>query len=146
MENKVGRPTKYKDDYPSKLVDFFRMIISTGNFPTFEGFAAKISVNSDTLHEWKNKIPEFSESYSIALNLQKENLFMKTLRKDYDSSFAKFLASACYGMSDKTQVDQTSSDGSMTPQITINNDLSHLSDDDLIKIKEILSKNENTNA
>ncbi len=120
MAKKVGRPSKYNPEYCKEIVEFFKYIIQTNNWPTFEGFAAKISVNTDTLHEWKNNIPEFSESYNKALNMQKENLFMNTLKKNYDSSFARFLASACYGLSEKTQVDQVSSDKSMTPQqITI---------------------------
>jgi len=115
-----GRPTKYKPEYCEKIVEFFTYIISTNNWPTFEGFAASINVSTETLQDWKNNKPDFSVSYNKALNLQKDNLFMNTLKKNYDSSFARFLASACYGLSEKTQVDQVSSDKSMAPQqITI---------------------------
>ena len=110
-----GRPSKYNPKYCQEIEEFFRYIIASGNYPTFEGFAAKICVSTDTLQEWKSKHEDFSVSYNKVLNLQKENLFMKTLRKEYDSGFAKFLACACYGMSDRTQVDNISSDKSMSP-------------------------------
>ena len=40
---------------------------------TFESFAGVISVNQDTLHEWKKRHPDFSEAYSIGNSKRRLN-------------------------------------------------------------------------
>lgn len=53
---KVGRPSKYKEEYCSKLISFMAKGFS------FEAFAGKISVNTDTIYEWAKKHKEFSDA------------------------------------------------------------------------------------
>ena len=53
--------------------------IQATEFPTFQGFADSINVHIDTLHEWANKYPEFSEAYKRAKQLQEKLLSTKML-------------------------------------------------------------------
>lgn len=64
-ESKVGRPSKYKPEYCSMLVEHMKTGLS------FESFAAVIAVNQDTLHEWAKVHSAFSEAKkdAYALNL-----------------------------------------------------------------------------
>ncbi len=55
-EPKVGRPTKYKQEFCQLLIDH----MSTGL--SFESFAAEIGVNRDSLYEWESVHAEFSDA------------------------------------------------------------------------------------
>ncbi len=59
-EKPSGRPSKYKPEYCKMLIDH----MSTGL--SFDSFAAVVSVNQDTLHEWAKVHEIFSESKKIA--------------------------------------------------------------------------------
>lgn len=119
--NNGGCPEKYSPEYCKKIVDFFNippckvethtdnngkphLIVEPANYPTFEKFAFDIGVCVDTLHEWKKVHKEFSESYSLALSLQKNILLTNGLNESYNSQFAKFVATNCHGMRDRTEV------------------------------------------
>lgn len=56
---KMGRPTKYKPEFCSELIEFMAQGYS------FEAFAGKIKVNQDTLHEWCKVHKEFSEAKKL---------------------------------------------------------------------------------
>jgi hypothetical protein len=119
-----GGPDKYKPEYCKQIVEFFNippckieiyednngkphLIVEPANYPTFEKFAFDISVCVDTLHEWKKVHKEFSESYTLALNLQKNILMTNGLNESYNSNFAKFVATNCHGMRDRTEIINT---------------------------------------
>ena len=55
-----GRPTKYDPKYCEMLISYM------GKGLSIEAFAGSIEVNRDTIYEWLNKFPEFSDSYSVA--------------------------------------------------------------------------------
>jgi len=52
-----GRPTKYKPEYCDRLIEH----MATGM--SFETFAAEVDVCFDTLYEWQNKHPAFSDAH-----------------------------------------------------------------------------------
>ena len=112
-EKKVGRPTKYDQKYCGELIKFFsvnatrvvedmRKLSADGSnsgsiqrrvaneMPTFAKFARKIGVNQDTLHEWKKRYKEFSESYKQAKELQEEFLINIGLSGVTSASFVIF--------------------------------------------------------
>jgi hypothetical protein len=56
-KNPVGSPTQYKQEYCQQLIDFMSQGYS------FRSFASDIpGVNSNTMHSWASKIPEFAEA------------------------------------------------------------------------------------
>jgi len=143
----MARPTKQLEDIEFNGWDILDSNILWGS----ETYCAdKLGINIDTLAA---RIKEkYGMSFPEYKHKKREVLRINIAKKQYDQAMQGsvplliWLGKNELGQADKQEVDNKSSDGSMTPQITINNDLSHLSDDDLIKIKEILSKNENTNA
>lgn len=52
----LGRPTKYKEEYCSQIVDHMKRGLS------IESFAGVIGVHKDTLYEWKATYPDFSDA------------------------------------------------------------------------------------
>jgi len=57
--DRVGRPTKYKEEYCQKLIDHMAEGYS------FDSFAGIVDVNIDTLYEWAKVHEEFSDAKSI---------------------------------------------------------------------------------
>ena len=56
---KIGRPTKYKDEYPEMLIEHMATGLS------YESFAGEVGVCKDTLYEWEKVHPAFSDSKKI---------------------------------------------------------------------------------
>lgn len=124
---KRGRPTKYKPEYCKEIINYFDkplytevtqqkmsasgvvkdVIVSVAtDIPTFEGFAIDICrVCHDTLCEWRDTHPEFSEAYRSAKDLQKKFLFNHTMNGNYNASFAKFFAINCLNMKETSHVE-----------------------------------------
>src|SRR5689334_24184 len=60
MAHPVGRPTKYTDEMPAKILEFM------GKGRSVERFASSIGVHKDTLYEWVKVHPEFSVAFKLA--------------------------------------------------------------------------------
>lgn len=58
-EGKVGRPTKYKEEFCQMLIDH----MSEGY--SFDSFAGIVEVNIDTLYEWAKVQKKFSDAKNI---------------------------------------------------------------------------------
>lgn len=58
---KAGQPTKYKPEYCQMLIDHMKEGYS------FFTFAAVLGVNPDTVYNWVNLFPEFSEAKRTGL-------------------------------------------------------------------------------
>lgn len=133
---KIGRPTKYRDEFVEMLLEFFsqaptrevtvkdakgneRTEILPGQFPTLARFATNIGVTTETLHDWataKNpdgsqKNPAFSYAYKKAKALQEANLVEGTMAGAYNSTFAIFTAKNVLGWRDKVEQEITGKDG-----------------------------------
>lgn len=121
---KTGRPTKYKPEYCQELIDYFNKIPQTNQlfedqngkphqvftpvlYPTFERWCADRSLNCETLKEWSEIHPDFSEAYTRAKQLQKDILLVNGASELYNSQFAKFIAINCHGMVDRQEVEMT---------------------------------------
>ncbi|MEG1945234.1 MAG: terminase small subunit [Oscillospiraceae bacterium] len=128
-----GCPTKYKKEYCRKIIEFFdvepqetttretfypngklkskEQIVNAQTLPTFQGFAHKISVHVDTLHEWCKEYAEFSEAYARAKQLQENIWLVNGLSNLYNAQFAMFFGKNCLGYRDKSELDVGNSDG-----------------------------------
>ena len=93
---------KYKDEYADEIVDYF---LNSPSYPTFEEFATKHRVVMNTLRNWREQSQRFEHAYTVAQQIQKSRLVSKSLDGTYNAQFAKFLASAEFGMSEKTTTD-----------------------------------------
>ena len=110
-----GRPTLYTDDMPDALFD----AMSQGRSVT--QFAAKIGVNRSTIYEWAEKHPEFSDAFSRAKEAceayWETELQSMMYSRDVNAPLVKLYFANRFGWSDKAEVDNKSSDGSMTPKV-----------------------------
>lgn len=135
----MARPSKYEDRFCEELIIYFdrkpyereKLLITKKNgdteekyvetpcdFPLIAGFANKIGVSRDTLHEWANAVdkdgklkhPEFSDSYKKAKQYQEEILVTNGLRGNYQTAFACFTAKNVIGYRDSQEL--TGKDGS----------------------------------
>jgi len=158
VKNLGGRPTKYQPEYCQDIINYFERepfttmykkeyfnngelksetpILTANEFPTFQGFAHKISVNIDTLHQWKEDYPEFSEAYAHAKQLQEQVWLVNGMQNLYNSQFAQFFGKNCLGYKDKTETEITGLDGG---PIQLSN-ASVLNEDDLRVMEQILAK------
>ena len=115
MANPVGRPTLYKEEYCEMLVDFFNIPLTTGSgksksaseLPQFIDFAVSISVDYDTLLEWRDKHPKFSGAYKKAKKLQEKIIAGNAIQNRYNPYFAQFMLKNNHGWKDKTESDTT---------------------------------------
>lgn len=104
----AGRPSKYTNDVPEKLLAFFRQ---EGKFPTIEGFCASLLIVKNTFHEWMKDHQELKDAYEVCQQLQKERLISGALNREYDSGFSKFFAINCLGMREKVEQEVYGKDG-----------------------------------
>lgn len=65
---KTGRPSKYKTEYCTQLIEHMR------GLNTFETFAADIGVNRDTLYQWCKEHEEFSDAKKTGTLFMRKNL------------------------------------------------------------------------
>ncbi len=76
------------------------------DFPTYAGFAAKIGVTRQVLHDWCDKHPEFLYAYNKCKSLQEKFLVTNGLNGMFNSGFAIFTAKNVIGWRDKQQDEQ----------------------------------------
>lgn len=117
-----GRPTKYTEDMPQKLFDFFNIELETviakevasqgktvvvnevvaNKLPTFERFAIENKLSDATLRDWRDKFPQFSLAYELCKKIQKEFIVQHGLVGNYNPGFAKLIAINVTDLKDST--------------------------------------------
>ena len=124
---KMGAPTKYTDDLPEILLDFFDVPLDRdvvkecagkeGAFniieskpcrlPTVEGFCASRLISKVTFHKWTKKYPDLMNALGVAKNMQMNHLMQHALEGGYNGGFAKFLAQNISDYRDKIETTGT---------------------------------------
>ncbi len=107
----MARPTKYHKGIPDLLLEHFDIkpyeiprkdgAKIANDFPTLAGFAIKLGVHRDTLHQWASEHPEFSDAYGRAKDFQENFLIVNGLKGLVASNFAMFTAKNVLGWRDK---------------------------------------------
>ena len=97
----AGQPTKYKEEYCDKMVEYF----TNEEQPFFEEFANSIGVHSDSLRAWRDTYEQFSASYKRCRDLQSYKLQKQGLNNDVNSTMAIFLLKASHGMKETSVVE-----------------------------------------
>lgn len=128
-KSKAGRPTSYKPEYAEELIEYFSeppyketmktVVTKLGDvlevptleatdFKTLAGFAIKIGVCKDTLHEWSKVHPEFSDAYKRAKEFQENFLAVNGNKGLINPAFSIFTAKNVLKWRDKQpeEVDQ----------------------------------------
>ena len=106
LAKKEGRPTKYNPVLFNPLIDEYLQGCTSENMklPTIEGLALKLNVSRDSIYEWKEKYPEFSDTIKKIEYQQKENLINQGFYggREVNGSMGIFLLKANHGLKDNT--------------------------------------------
>ena len=113
MSGPGGRPTKYTSEMPSFLYE----CLAEGQSVT--EFAVKAGVSKSTVYKWAEDYEEFSDALIRAREASQaywENK-LKSMMTDpkVNAPLVKLYFANRFNWNDKQSVDNTSSDGSMTP-------------------------------
>lgn len=133
---KAGRPSNFNSEILKKAEDYIAKcedeiedyVKSTGEkstsyqrvvrvkLPSKEGLALYLNVGMSQIQAWEEKHPEFMVTTKRILLLQKERLATGGLSGDYNPQIAKLLLASNHGVVEKTQVEQTIKDDTLTPE------------------------------
>jgi len=115
--NLGGRPTKYNegmqakaDQYVAHPEDFDDVV------PTAAGLSLVLGVTKSTVYKWAEEHPQFSDTLRALNSVQEKRLVNGSLMNDYNATISKLML-ANHGYREKSEVDNKSSDGSMTPTV-----------------------------
>jgi len=110
-----GRPSDYNESKLAVAADYLENYQSMGDIvPSFAGLADELGVRPDRCTAWGSKNPEFQAMLDKINAKQHRLLLAGGLGGTHNSNICKLMLSK-HGYSDKQEIDQTSSDGSMTP-------------------------------
>jgi len=100
-----GRPTKYNPELVEKAKAY---ITDYGMYedviPSIAGLSCALKVNRDTLYDWENKYPEFSDILREIKATQEKVLLNKGLSGDFNSQITKLVLGK-HNYHDKQDVD-----------------------------------------
>lgn len=101
---KMGRPTKFKEEYINVALDYTESYETHGDvIPTRSGLSDILQCTEDTLANWGKKNADFLGALEAIDTKQKRLLQNKGLRGDFRESMSKFLLSANHGMAEKSE-------------------------------------------
>lgn len=102
----MSRPSKYKREYAKLLFNHMRKGLS------FESFAATVGVNRDTLYNWEELFPEFSDAKKMGADAgqlfwEQLGISLCTGRKTGNASVYIFTMKNRFGWRDVQPVDDS---------------------------------------
>ncbi len=97
---KRGRPTKFTQETPKRVLNYIRDCQNKEEFPTIEHLSSVLGVGTRTLYAWEAEHSEFQQTMDMLRDAQKNLLIRGGLTNKYNSRFASFLLKANHGMSD----------------------------------------------
>lgn len=113
-----GRPTKYNQEALELAKDYIVNFSDYGDpVPTIAGLACELEVCRDTVYDWSKDESKSEFSYIVKrlMTAQERKLTGGSLNNELNPMIAKLMLGK-HGYSEKQQIDNTSSDGSMTPK------------------------------
>ncbi|WP_241606910.1 DNA-packaging protein [Rosenbergiella epipactidis] len=117
-KNKVGRPSKLAESIEKAreyLMGGYKTVEDV--VPSVAGLACYLGISRSTAQEYAKDNAEFSGTLEAIKTLQENKLINKGLVGDFNPTITKLML-ANHGYSDKAEIDNKSSDGSMTPKPT----------------------------
>lgn len=97
---KKGRPTKYTQETPKRVMHYTNKCLQNNEFPTIEHLSYQLGVGVRTLYAWEQAYSEFQQTMEMLRDAQKHLLISGGLTNKYNSRFASFLLKANHGMAE----------------------------------------------
>ena len=114
----LGRPSVYSQQMLDRAAEYLLIYKDLEQLiPTYAGLAGHLDISLECVDKW-NADEEKIEFRSILEKLRQEQLLLLLnggLGKMYDKTITKLILSSNHGIIEKKTVDNTSSDGSMSP-------------------------------
>ena len=114
----AGRPTDYSEHIQDLADDYLLTYMEGDNpqiVPTAAGLALHLGISKATVYNWSKKFSKFLDTLDTLNAVQEVKLTNGSLKNELNSNISKLML-ANHGYSDKTIVDNTSSDGTMSPK------------------------------
>lgn len=102
-EIKLGRPTKFSPAIYPKIEEYITQCgREQTELPTIEGLALYLDLTKETLYQWGEKYPDFSDAIKKVLMKQKKQLMNDGMYggKEVNASMAIFLLKVNHGMNE----------------------------------------------
>ena len=112
----AGRPSKYNATIQKKADEYISNLPEDEVIHTVEGLADYINVARSTVYKWRDEIDEFSDTLETILRKQAKTLINRGLTGEFNAPMTKMLMNVNHGYRERTELDNLSSDGSMSPQ------------------------------
>jgi len=120
MSMRTGRPTKYREDMPQRVLNYVDEAFATGKIPTIQGLSCVLEVDEDTIGNWGKKYPSFFGAVKRLKQSQADNLQNKGLRNEFNPTMCIFLLKNNHGFTDRQNIDITSKGKSIPAPILAN--------------------------
>lgn len=115
--SRAGRPTKYNEEMQAKADNYVAHPEDYDDVvPTAAGLSLVLGVTKSTVYKWAEEHDKFSDTLRALNAVQEKRLINGSLMSDYNATISKLML-ANHGYREKSEVDNTSSDGSMTPTV-----------------------------
>lgn len=116
---KGGRPTKLTDELIAKAEMYLVDYMSNEDIvPSVAGLSVYLDVAKSSIYKYKSENARFSDTLERIESKQEQMLLKGGLMGDFNATITKLMMSN-HGYSEKQQIDNTSSDGSMSPVFNI---------------------------
>jgi len=112
----MARPTKYTPELLVKANEYLNTY--TRLIPSHQDLCLSLDISESTLYDWAQKHDEFSDILARVKLTQFTVAMDGGLGGDMNANLVKLLMGK-HGLSEKSTVDQISSDGSMAPKSKI---------------------------
>lgn len=110
QEKKTGRPEEYNDEMQKKAERYLegcKDVEGKVNLPSIASLARYLGIARETVYDWKDKYPLFSDIVKDVLSEQEMRLVNSGLSGAYNASISKLILTK-HGYSDRTETDVTS--------------------------------------
>lgn len=101
---KTGRPTKYRDSMPQRVLDYIDDCKNNHEMPFVEEVAIRLGVNTDTTAEWQHKYPMFSDAIKRLKAVQSLGMQKGGMTNKYNPTMCIFLLKNNHNMTDRHDV------------------------------------------
>lgn len=101
-----GRPIEYNAEKIGKAISSYLKDCKANFYlPTVAGVAVHLSVARDTVYDWCEKYPEFSDTIEQIKALQESMLIQNGLKNEYNATITKLMLSSNHGYREKQETD-----------------------------------------
>lgn len=121
--NKGGRPKIWHEDAVNDMANRLRAFVASDRGVYLNSFCIEEKINPDLLSEWARSNEEFAGALSEAKVWQEQKFIMKSLTREWDGSFARYIMARTCGDKWKASWDMPDDKKEAPPSTIIINEI-----------------------